>query len=38
MVLSEFVEEACNQIDLTTEALQQVAARFEAAMRAGLAG
>jgi hexokinase len=38
MVLSEFVEKACNQIDLTTEALQQVAARFEAAMRAGLAG
>jgi hexokinase len=38
MVLSEFVEEDCSQIDLTTEALQQVAARFEAAMRAGLAG
>jgi len=38
MVLSEFVEEACRQIDLTTEALQQVAVRFEASMRAGLAG
>jgi hexokinase len=38
MVLSEFVEEACSRLDQTTEALQQVAARFEAAMRAGLAG
>jgi hexokinase len=38
MVLSEFVEEACNQIDLSVEALQQVAAGFEAAMRDGLAG
>jgi hexokinase len=38
MVLSKFVEEACNQIDLPSEALKQVAARFEAAMRDGLAG
>jgi hexokinase len=38
MILSGFVEKACNQIDLTNEALQQVAARFEAAMRDGLAG
>jgi hexokinase len=38
MVLSEFVEEACGQIELSSGGLQQVAARFEAAMRAGLAG
>jgi hexokinase len=38
MVLSKFVEETCGQLDLTSEALQQVAARFEVAMRAGLAG
>ncbi|MGB7539250.1 MAG: hypothetical protein WBM17_11995 [Anaerolineales bacterium] len=38
MILAEFVKEACGQIDLTTEAVQQVAARFEAAMLEGLAG
>jgi hexokinase len=38
MVLSEFVEEACNQIDLSVEALKQVAASFETTMRDGLAG
>jgi hexokinase len=38
MVLSEFVEEACSRLDHTSEELQQVAARFEAAMRDGLAG
>jgi hexokinase len=38
MILAEFVEDACNQIDLTPEAMHQVAARFEAAMREGLAG
>jgi hexokinase len=38
MVLKEFVEEACGQIDLTAEALQEISARFETAMRAGLAG
>jgi len=38
MILAEFVEEACSRLDLTSEALQQVAARFEAAMRDGLAG
>ena len=38
MILAEFVKEACGQIDLTPEALQQAAARFEAAMREGLAG
>jgi hexokinase len=38
MGLTEFVEQACNQLDLTSEALQEVAARFEAAMREGLAG
>lgn len=38
MILVDFVKEACSQINLTSEALQQVAARFEAAMRDGLAG
>ncbi len=38
MVLAEFIKEACNQIDLTPDAMRQVAARFEAAMREGLAG
>jgi hexokinase len=38
MILSEFVKEACRPIDLTDEALQQIAVRFEAAMRDGLAG
>jgi len=38
MILAEFVKEACGQLDLTSEALQQVAARFETAMREGLAG
>jgi hexokinase len=38
MILTEFVEQACSQIDLTSEAMQQVAVRFEAAMREGLAG
>lgn len=38
MVLSEFVEEASRQLDLTSEALRQAAARFEAAMADGLAG
>jgi len=38
MGLTELVEQACNQLDLTSEALQEVAARFEAAMRDGLAG
>jgi hexokinase len=38
MTLAEFVEKACSQLDLTTDAIQQVAARFEAAMRDGLAG
>jgi hexokinase len=38
MVLSEFMEQACRQLDLTSEVLQQVAARFETAMREGLAG
>ena len=37
MTLAEFVDEACRQLDLTPEALQQVAARFEKAMREGLA-
>jgi hexokinase len=38
MAFPEFIEEACNHINLAPAALQQVAARFEAAMRAGLAG
>jgi hexokinase len=38
MVLSEFMKEACRRLDRTSEALRQVAARFEAAMRDGLAG
>ena len=38
MDLSEFVEEACQHINPTPEALRQVAVRFEAAMRDGLAG
>jgi hexokinase len=38
MILAEFINEACGQIDLTPDALRQVAARFEAAMREGLAG
>ncbi len=38
MILAEFVKEACDRIDLPSEALQQVAARFETAMREGLAG
>jgi hexokinase len=38
MILSEFVKETCGRIDPTPEALRQVAARFEAAMREGLAG
>jgi hexokinase len=38
MVLSEFVKDACSQIDLTSEAMQRVAKGFEAEMRAGLAG
>jgi hexokinase len=38
MTLDDFVKDACSRIDLTTAALQQVAAEFEAAMRNGLAG
>ena len=38
MALSEFVEETCSRLECTSEALQRVAARFETAMRAGLAG
>jgi hexokinase len=38
MNLSEFVHDACRQIDPTTETLQQVAERLETDMRAGLAG
>jgi hexokinase len=37
MILSEFVEQTCSQLDLTSGALQEVAVRFESAMRDGLA-
>jgi hexokinase len=37
MNLVDFVKDACRQIDPTAETLQQVAARFEAAVRGGLA-
>jgi hexokinase len=38
MILAEFVEQACSRLDLTSEALKEVAVRFGAAMRDGLAG
>ncbi|MBN2086406.1 MAG: hypothetical protein JW748_14395 [Anaerolineales bacterium] len=38
MGLADFMKEARGQLDLTSEALKLVAARFETAMREGLAG
>ncbi len=38
MILAEFINEACSPLDLTPDGLRQVASRFEAAMREGLAG